>query len=338
MINQTDKFAQKHQKKFFFYKFSQNFLLIFCLLLFATNSFAFGSKCFWKRIGEVFVPGLGYAFSNQLDKAVLFGGSRWIWDHNASQAAESEYYEEDSDKIYVTTSKDDSTSGKEELDIYMNRETWDYQFYSRLSFNTAMISFWDMYEHDCKPNTDTYGKLFAPLRFDHFYNKWTFWLPVGVMLYSTQNFDSDLKITWHLGRGLSKSRLRNDGLPMNYSTGLGEEMLFRGTIQKSLFGHFKSWGWSPTTSRHSAIWLGAAIFGAAHTGDGFSANAQSAFLFGLYQGYVYQPNNEEFDLITAIAIHSWWNTLLFYAILNNSEVVETDQAVEVPLMFVHFRF
>jgi len=254
------------------------------------------------------------------------------------EALKSEHYQDDPDDIYKTTEADESESGKTETDVYLNRQTWDAIYYGALLQNLTFMSIWDMYEHDCEPNVDTYAKTLAPFHFSHFYDKWYFWLPMTVLAYNYNTYSNDNKTTFHLGNGLTEGRLREDGTRMFYLVGVGEEMIFRGTIQKSMYEYFKETGMSPGASRYSAIFLGAVIFGAAHSGSGFSANPLQAFAAGAFLGWVYQPEDEEFDLITAIAIHSWWDLIIFYTILNHSEVQESEEPVEIPIMKASFQF
>jgi len=302
------------------------------------------SECFWagmtEAIGPMFgaPPGLGYVFTGQYDKALLLGGTRLIAARQYQQAIKTESYQKEADDVYQTTKAEDSASGKEETNVYMNKSTWNAGFYGNLYSNLTYLSFWDLYEHDCQPNVDTYKTVLAPFNFGHFYKKWQFWLPMLALAYNYSNFNYSNKVNWYLGNGLTKSQLTNEGTLMYYTVGIGEEALFRGTIQKSLYNYLKSWDFSASTSRHSAVFLSSALFGAAHSGKGFSANSFYAFLFGLYQGYVYQPDIEEFDLMTAIAIHSWWDIIVFYTILNHGDVIESSEPVQIPLMNISFQF
>lgn len=299
-------------------------------------------KCWGMGVAEFFVPGLGYALTGQYDKALVIGGSRWVTGNHAVNMSEREDYQDDPDDIYVFTDAEENEDEKYVTDIYMNRSTWMYNYYGGLYQNLTFFTIWDLYEHQCQPNTDAYGYAAAPLNVAHWGTKWQFWLPMAVLAYNYATYNEFNETHWYLGNGLTESQIRNDAASLYYSVGVGEEMLFRGTIQKSLYNTFKANNFSPGTSRHLAVFSSAAIFGLAHSGDGFSANAASAFLFGVYEGYVYQPAVEEYDLTTAIAIHAWWDILLFYTILHHSDFKEYEGEVgadiPIPLMKVSFLF
>ena len=294
---------------------------------------------------EVWVPGLGYAISGQWDKTLVFGASRLITSSLAFSSYDSIYYQDDPDEIYQTVPGTMTESGKTENRVYLNKETWDANYYSSLNFNLLLISWGDLYQHSCKPNTDTYDLMLSPFRFDHFYKKWEFWLPIGMLVasyayfYEASETDSNTQVRYFLNRGLKESDLRRDSFPKYYLVGVGEEMFFRGTVQHYFFETMKdNWGMSPWASRHLSIAAASAVFAAGHDGNGFTANAGYAFLFGVYEGYVYHPSLESFDLMTAIAIHTWWDILITYTILNNAEFTEAQAKVKVPLLSIGFRY
>lgn len=295
--------------------------------------------CFGAGAAEYFVPGLGYALIDQWDKAAAFGGTRWIAAGQYAAAVDSEYYQEDSDDIYDFTSADDSESEKTEIKVTLTKETWNAQYFGNLYSNLLFITWGDLYQNNCEPNTETYSLLLSPFRFDKFYNKWQFWLPVGIAMGNYLYFSENNKVEYDLRRGLTESDLRRDSFSQYYMVGVGEEMLFRGTIQHFFFEAFRdNWDFSPYASRHLSILAGSAVFAAAHSGAGFTASPGTAFLFGIYEGYVYHPSIEEFDLTTAIAIHSWWDIMVAYTILNHSSFEESHADVEIPIIKLGFMF
>ncbi len=301
--------------------------------------------CLGAGAAEAWVPGLGYGISGQWDKTIVFGSSRLITSSLAYSSYDSVYYQDDPDDIYQTVDGAETESGKTEIRIYLNKETWDANYYSSLNFNLLLISWGDLYQHSCKPNTETYDLMLSPFRFDHFYKKWEFWVPIGMLIanyayfYDASATDSDTRVRYFLNRGLTESDLRRDSLPKYYLVGVGEEMFFRGTVQHYFFETMKdSWGVSPSTSRHLSIAAASAIFAAGHDGNGFTANSFYAFMFGVYEGYVYHPSLESFDLVTAIAIHAWWDILVTYTILNNAEFTESQAKVQIPLLSIGFRY
>jgi len=68
--------------------------------------------------------------------------------------------------------------------------------------------------------------------------------------------------------------------------------------------------------------VASSLFAVAHDGSGFSANPGAAFLAGLYLGTVYHPAQGDFNLTEAIAIHSWWNSLISYKNYRDATFVE----------------
>jgi len=314
-------------------------LLVFSLVVYPDSSVMAISKlrCIGAGAAELFVPGLGYAITGQWDKTFVLGGSRWITGLKAAHAMDSEFYQEDPDDIYKTVDAKDSASGKEETSVYLNRETWEGRYYGSLYSNLLLTTWADLYMNQCEENSSTYSYMLAPLQFDQFYKKWHFWvLPLLAASYGSTLSDEQ-KIDYFLGRGLTESQLRRESFPQHYMVGVGEEMFFRGALQSYFFETWKETV-TPSTARHLAVFSGAAVFGLAHDGNGFSANPFGAFLFGVYQGYTYHPALDEFDLTTAIAIHSWYNIILTYAILNSADFHETEEAVQVPVMRLAFSF
>jgi CAAX prenyl protease-like protein len=295
--------------------------------------------CFGAAAVELFVPGLGYAITRQWDKAAVFGGGRLYSSYRYSEAVSSEYYQEDYDQIYETTDAEDSESGKTETRVTLTKETWEAQYFANLNQNLLFISWGDMYQYSCQENKETYSLMLSPFRFDHFYTKWQFWLPVVVALSNWAVFDEHSQVEYVLERGLTRDDLNRDSFSEYYMVGAGEEMFFRGVVQHYFFESFRdSWEFSPWASRHLSILGASAVFALAHSGSGFSASPGTAFLFGLYEGYAYHPSLDEFDLITAIAIHSWWDIIVSYTILNHAEFKESQADIRVPVARIGFRF
>ena len=100
----------------------------------------------------------------------------------------------------------------------------------------------------------------------------------------------------------------------------------------------KDWGVTPGLARHLSVFGSAAVFGAAHNGAGFSATPFGAFGAGVYLGYTYMPEPGKEDLITAIALHAWWDIMVAYTVLNNSTFTESSSTVQVPLLSVAGNF
>ncbi len=297
------------------------------------------ASCFWSGVGEVLVPGLGYAINSQWDKASIVGGLRLAAgsEYLSNRYDSNDYYQENIDDVYVVTDKEDSESGKKEHDYYWNIESWKARFYRSQYIYLGMMSVWDLYQ-DCEPNNELYSMSLAPLNLPHFYKKWYFWAPLALTYTLHQSYAENNVFRYHLGRGLTESEFRKDAFLNDYSVGLWEEMFFRGVLQDYFFKVMKNdWNWSSDSSRHFAIWSAAIIFGLAHTSP-YNATPGLATLIGAYLGYVYQPSIDEFDLTTAIAIHAWWDIIATFAILNSASFEETDEPIEIPVFSVSFRF
>lgn len=59
----------------------------------------------------------------------------------------------------------------------------------------------------------------------------------------------------------------------------------------------------------------------------------------VYYGYTYHPTLDEFDLVSAAALHAWMNIFVFHnTYVTNSRIVESEEDIEVPIFNVAFRF
>ena len=319
------------------------FLLIvfgFAFFVQPTPGLAMSTGACWGTVAlETFIPGLGYGVSSQYGKGVLFGGGRWITSRKYYQAIERDDYQENSNEIYVTTEATKSPSGKTETDIYLNNSTYQAQFYGTIESDLWLVSLGDLYRSRCEPDNETYDLALAPLRFDHFYTNWRFWLPIGALAVSAATYGDTSVTRYHLGTGLTESRIKRDTWQQFYMVGFGEEMFFRGVVQQSFYNNLnQELGFGPRASQHLSVWGSAAVFGLAHNGQGFSANSAYALAMGAYLGYAYMPEPGTQDLMTVIAIHAWWDIGVMYTILNNSSFTRTDSKVEVPLLAFGTRF
>ena len=218
-------------------------------------------------------PRRGVRYYPAMDKAIVFGSSRLVTSNLGYEAYHSEYYQDDSDDIYETVDEEDSRSGKNETNVYLNKETWEANFYYSLNFNLLLTTWGDMYQHSCQNNTETYDLMLSPFRFDHFYKDWMFWMPFGFLVanylffYENSQEESNSQVNYYLRRGLKESDLRRDSFPKYYMVGVGEEMFFRGTVQNYFFESLKDrWGFSASSSRHLSIFGASAVFAAAHDG------------------------------------------------------------------------
>ena len=271
--------------------------------------------CLGATVAEYLIPGLGYGVLGYYDKMLVLGGSRWIALNNYLKYSSSSDYEEQFNKIYKKTELADD---KKQHDFFYSRETYFANAYLSMYGNLTFVTFHDLYETGCENNSKTFGLMLSPFRVWEYADEWTFWLPT--VWASAVSLDSDL-VTYHVDNDLSKNEIINTSFFQYQLVGVGEEMLFRGLIQQSLFDLF-SMGFSKGYSRWGSIITASAIFGLAHTGKGFAASPEIAFATGIYLGMVYHPADGDFDLTQPIAIHSWWDTILEHRRLRDAKFVE----------------
>ncbi|MGK5092078.1 CPBP family intramembrane glutamic endopeptidase [Deltaproteobacteria bacterium TL4] len=272
--------------------------------------------CIFAGIGELAVPGLGYAVLGNWDKAITLGGLRWAAYNKAIAFTESKNYEEDPKKIYLTQEAQD---GGTTTDVFMSRETFYGDVYTSIYGNLLFITFYDLYDEGCESNPDIYLEMLAPFKFWHWGGSLKFWIPTLLVAQS-----SGEKVTYHVDEDLTQEEMLRWSFVQYQLVGIGEEMLFRGFIQNYLFEFF-SGGLSKPVARWSSILLGSALFGVAHNGAGFSATPQAAFAMGVVLGWIYHPAEGDFDLDTAIAVHSWWDTIIAYRMLTDSTFVSRTE-------------
>jgi membrane protease YdiL (CAAX protease family) len=296
------------------------YLLVGLAVLLATTGTAqaerTGLACIGAMLGEYLLPGVGYALLGEYDKAVIFGGLRWAALSKYASFARSPNYLKDPKDIYKT--EQITVDGKElqKMDIYLSRETFYGKAYASMYGNLTFATIYDLYD-GCGSKSETYKLMAAPFRIDHFWAEPTFWAPVvyaGVVPLGSDN------VTYHVDTNLSRQAMINLSFVQYQLVGIGEEMLFRGVIQRSLYNGFSGF-LSKKAARWTSLVTASAIFGAAHSGQGFSANSGVAFGAGMYLGWVYNPEVGQFDLIEPIAIHAWWDTILVNRRLRESQFV-----------------
>ncbi len=285
--------------------------------------------CFGATLAELVLPGLGYGVLGDWDKALVFGGARWMTANKYATYSSSPDYQEEVEDIYRETDLGNDTT---QLDIYYSRETFYANAHASLYNNLTFLTIYDLYSSGCENNNDAYGLLAAPFRLDLWGGELTFWAPT--LYISAVPLDGQ-DVIYHVDPDLSRSEMMRMSFWQYQMVGIGEEVLFRGVIQNSFYTLFDGM-FSSNTARWTSIVLGAGVFGAAHSGTGLSANSASAFLAGLYLGYVYHPEPGTFDLEQAIAIHSWWDTILTHRILTNSEFVERQPGETARTLYASY--
>lgn len=273
--------------------------------------------CLGAVTAEYLLPGLGYGLLGDYDKMLIFGGARWAAANKALTYMESDNYEEFYNRIYREKKLSEE---KTQVDIYLSRDTFYGNAYAGIYGNLTFATFYDLYDKDCEENNETYGLMFAPFQIWEYWDEPNFWAPT---LYAgAVPLDLDL-ITYHVDKELTRREMLNLSFLQYQLVGIGEEMLFRGVIQRYLYNLY-SLAFSSEISRWSSIITASVIFGAAHSGQGFTATPLAAFGAGLYLGWVYHPAEGDFDLTQAIAIHSWWDTILVQRRLQGAKFTERD--------------
>ncbi len=313
-------------------------LLFFLLTLifFPTPSYSVSFwECTFATVSETLLPGTGYLYLGHYDKALTLGLTRWYLRTEADKNYQHDDFQQDSNDIY------DFNEEEGRVDIYLTKETAMYDYHAYTHLMLSSVSVYDLVDTGCEQNTDTYWHFLAPFRFDRFGGNLSFWGPLaGEVVY----LESDsTETTYHLEDGFRKHELYQLKLQREYLSGIGEELLFRGVIQKQLFRFF-SGTFSKTVSRWSAIVLASLVFGATHDGEGFNVDSQGAFLSGLYLGWLAQPSDGVFDLTESIALHSWWNLVTTYYEFAHAREAPLDKSqagvrrLNLPLISWRYRF
>jgi len=292
------------------------FSIIFGLLIPNTTWGVSSLSCLGATVAEYLIPGLGYGVLGQFDKMLILGGARWMAINKYMAYVSDSDFEQNYENIYKKTNLEDE---KTQHDFFYSKETFYANAYLSIYGDLTFVTFYDLYDKGCEYNPDTYGLMLSPFKIWEYGDEFTFWVPT--IWASSVPLDSDL-ITYHVDSDLSRKEMINTSFLQYQLVGVGEEMLFRGVIQQSLFKLLTVGGVSKSFSRWGSIITASAVFGAAHAGRGFSATPGIAFAAGLYLGWVYHPVDGDFDLTQPIAIHSWWDTILEHRRLSGAKYVE----------------
>ena len=301
----------------FLRKLKQIFLLIIVSLLIPSNASGVSSlSCLGATVAEYLIPGLGYGILGHYDKMFVLGGARWMSLNKYVSYMSDDDYEESYERIYKKTNIEED---KQQHDFFYSKETFYANSYLSIYGDLTFVTFYDLYDAGCKYNSETYGLMLSPFKIWEYSNELTFWGPT--IWAASVPLESE-KVIYHLDSDLSQKEMINMSFLQYQLVGVGEEMLFRGVIQQSLFKLLTEGGVGKSISRWGSILAASAVFGAAHSGRGFSATPGIAFAAGVYLGWVYHPADGNFDLTQPIAIHSWWDTILERRRLNRAKYVE----------------
>ncbi len=223
--------------------------------------------------------------------------------------------------------KDDNKALHE---TYYNKQGWEGLAWQRLSLNLLLISIAEVKRNPKSDNSEIYKFALAPLRIDHWGTNWRFWIPVawgiiGAATSSSQDYDI------YTGGGLTKGELYGLELPNTYMSGIAEELFFRGTVQRGIYETLDGMNnWGNRTNYFTSLVSGATVFGLSHNGLQGSANPLTAFIMGLYFGYMAYPspsNPLQEDLITSMAAHSWYDMIVTIGQYAHSKIHVNDKAI-----------
>jgi len=309
------------------------FMLLLCETSFGINKLG----CLGIGILDWYLPGVGSAVVlRQWEKPFTLFTPYYLARKSAREYTESEYYQDRHPLDEEMIPADQTESGEKEYWYFFNKETAKARSYYRLSNSFRAFAVYDLYQSGCQPDveTDTYPLMLAPVRFDKFYNDWMFWVRLGIhWFYSELTNREKVKKRLFLGRGLKSNEWVRDETISFYFQGTSEEMLHRGIIQNYMFESLQRVNISPRISRHLAVLGGAAVFGLSHEND-----PSDHFWSGVYYGYMYHRSLDEFNLLSAAATHAWMNTLTAIKLVLDSDVHESDEDVEITLLYLGFSF
>ena len=116
--------------------------------------------------------------------------------------------------------------------------------------------------------------MLSPFQVMDYGNKLTFWIPT--LIVKTVPMDSEL-VYYHVDRHLTRQEMLQLSFLEYQLVGIGEEMLFRGVLQRFLFNMY-SQGFSKGFSRWGSILTASTAFASAQTSKGFTATPIAAFL------------------------------------------------------------
>ena len=207
----------------------QGITLLACLIIPFSAWGVSSLGCIGATVAEYLLPGLGYGILGHYDKLLVFGGSRWVMINKYIQYSTDNDYEENFNNIYIRRELEDD---KIQHDFFLSRETFYANAYGTMYGNLTFATFYDLYETGCEENTETFGLMLAPFQVWNYYDQWTFWVPT--IWASSVSLESDL-VTYHVDKDLSRNEMINTSFIKYQLVGVGEEMLFRGIIQQSLY-------------------------------------------------------------------------------------------------------
>lgn len=246
------------------------------------------------------VPGWGQAINGDYEEAAAHFG---VFALSLSAAL---YYQHKPDFLSDEVRYDDA--GNRE---YINQTTLRRDFALRLATDTALYSSFGAYR-DARlrdergyrtpaPKESLSELALAPFSWE-FLSRPTTFVPLALQAWAASRGGYGI----YRGHDVSTRDLQVYNATANEFTAVGEEGFFRGFINNDFSDRWGN-GWGLTWS--------SLLFGAAHTGQGQTANAVQASIAGAYLGWVQQRNG--FEIGEGVALHYWINVLAGIAAIRN---------------------
>ena len=312
--------------------------------------------CLGLGVGELLLPGVGYLASGEYVKLASISSLRWLSIyHTAHQDGRGlRLLEPQSQRSFA------GISGWRVRPVSFTQADLHRVNYRTLYDNLSYFSLWDLIESKCTKNPASAKIFFAPFRFGHFYKKAIFIAPMSYLLVkfaldairpqSGSSSQQDYRAAY---ASLTQRRYYGHHLFQSYNTSIGEELLFRGILQKQFYQLFRgSLRLSERWGRYLAILSSASIYALAHrSGNPFydqsisdfgntynpvQVNFIEAFTAGLVLGWSFQPKAGSLDLITPIALHYWWNFLVGTLLYQN--LTQPQASLSIPIVHLNYAF
>ncbi len=272
-------------------------------------------QCLLVGVAETAVPGLGYGIQQDWDKMAILGGLRWY-----ARAAEEQYKAED-DFMEFDDDLDLERDGQD-VEVRIRRSAHMAAMHQLMQFDLLNVTWYDLYDRSCEENPDTYRRFLDPFRFQEFGDQYTFWIPIGIDLTVGrdigQTFQKQDRVTYQLEE-ITQDELIGTTLIGSYFHSVAEAMFFNGLVHRAMFDGYSQL-FSPRVARWVTIISDGLVFGLFHDGTPMS------YLTGMYNGWVYHPQTDRFDLTQLIGIFTWTTMIANYHIFSTASYQESQNS------------
>ena len=309
-------------------------------------------SCLGIGVADFFLPGVGYLANGEYGKLATISALRWFSIIQALYPNGLRYLEPQNPRFFEGISGE---KVRDSVDIFgVGHENLGFRYlYDSLTY----FSIWDFVESKCAKDPTSPKVFLAPFRFKHFYKKAVFIAPMAYLLGKfalhliepQKHSASSMAYRDNYYEPLSESQYYRHHVFRSYSTSIGEELLFRGIVQKQLYQiAMESFRLPERWARYLAIFSSASLYALAHRYENpyenqvqrnynpIQASFSEAFLAGLVLGWSFQSKPKAFDIITPIALHYWWNTLI--GLLLYQKLGNADGPISVPIMSIQYSF